>query len=152
PHLIVMENNDKQLIISRDICIQRAEQWQGIITAWSDARTVVYLMDADKLVYLDVKTLNPYRLNKGADILLGNSVDVNDSEIGDLRRHYCQQAIKSNQIVEYNYSHHWNDLDWNFVSRIVPVGSDNLIVTVSDPVGEEWQAQYFLKYQPSLSK
>jgi hypothetical protein len=149
PNKTNMDNSENQPIISPEICQQRAEKWQHILAAWSDARTVVYLMDAEKLVYLAVQTPIQARLNRSPSILIGNSLDINDSEISYHRRHHCQQSIKSGRLIEYKYSYHWdkNNLDLNYTSRIVPVSNDELIVVVSDSIGWEWQTQYFLNYQ-----
>jgi len=141
------ENTGTRQIPNSQKHADRVKPYKPILSGFADQRTTVYLVDAEKLVYLDVSTGDPRRLNRSSSALIGNTFKINDPAIGEPREHWCKKAIASghNEFFSYDYRDPDNRLFWSFESRVIFLpGQSELIVTVTDPADCDWQTQYWL--------
>lgn len=92
-----------------------------------------------------ISGLHPGRLN--IRTAMGLALTSVESSISEPRIKAIKKAIALNEPQVYSYRHEWDDKEWQFDSKVIPLGDNEILVLVNDPPKVEalWQQEYWIK-------
>lgn len=92
-----------------------------------------------------VSGLHPGRLN--VKTAVGLALTSVEPSISTPRIEAIQSAIALNSPQSYSYRHQWDNKEWEFDAKAIPLGDNEILILVNDPPKVEalWQQEYWIK-------